>query len=205
MNQSVMTERPTEVAAHTEVERIHADHATVKRLGRWTSADSYEVHARNGSVVLDLRSPDLPAEVEIRLQLDHAAIKLLLPDEASVEHWDLGWTGRGKVKDSQAAAPRPQAGDSASHGDAAEQERRLEQKQDRGQQQSEEAERTAEGVRRVRLLGSADGSEVRINRGGIAMLAAMCSREYVEELRQARKEGTYPTIDDPRRPAKTAA
>jgi hypothetical protein len=185
MNEIATTDRPgaQPVANHAEqpadrivgaaVEQIHADHATVKRLGHWTRAGSFEIRARSGSVVLDLRSPDLPSEVQIRLQLDHAVVKLLLPDEATVEHWDVAWTGRGKLKDAQAAA------------------RRL--------------ERPAEGVRRVRLLGSAGGSEVRVNRGGMATLTAMCSREYVHELRQARKEGTYPTIDDPTRAPKAAA
>jgi hypothetical protein len=189
MSKVHMVDRPADVDASTDVERIHADHVTTKRLGHWTRAGRYEIRARGGSVVLDLRSPQLPNEVEIRLRLDRAVVKLLLPDEATVEHWDLAWTGRGKVKDAQAAAPSEQ----------------------RHEEQPREADKVGQeqqptgGVTRVRLVGSADGGEVRINRGGIAMLAAMCSREYVEDLRQARKTGTYPTIDDPTRPPKAAA
>lgn len=202
MNQSVTTDRPADVNinagdnananASNGVKQIHADHATVKRLGNWTRADRYEIRARSGSVVLDLRSPDMPAEVEIRLQLDHSAVKLLLPDEATVEHWDLAWTGRGKVKDAQAARPEPRTAGGLTGG--------LTDGLAGGRVELE-----AGGVRHVRLLGSAAGSEVRINRGGVAVLAAMCSREYVEELRQARREGTYPTIDDPTRAPKAAA
>ena len=39
----------------------------------------------------------------------------------------------------------------------------------------------------------------RVRRGGIAILSAMFSRAYVQDLRQARKNGTYPTVDDPAR------
>lgn len=206
MYDTATIDRSADLAASGEIEQIHADHVSVKRLGHWTSADRYEVRARNGSVVLDLRSPGLPAEVEIRLRLDHAVVKLLLPEEATVEHWDLAWTGRGKVKDAQAAS-RPKAGKT----------QRGQSAQERGQAREQglvdtadgaatfAAEHVGMGVRHVRLVGDAESSEVRINRGGVAMLAAMCSREYVEELRQARKEGTYPTIDDPTRPAKAVA
>ncbi len=38
-----------------------------------------------------------------------------------------------------------------------------------------------------------------MHRGGIAILSAMFSRAYVQDLRQARKNGTHPTVDDPTR------
>jgi hypothetical protein len=55
------------------------------------------------------------------------------------------------------------------------------------------------GQRRVRLSGHAENSEVRVHRGGMAALSAMFSRAYVQDLRQARKNGSYPTVDDPAR------
>ena len=38
-----------------------------------------------------------------------------------------------------------------------------------------------------------------MHRGGIAILSAMFSRAFVQDLRQARKNGVYPTVDDPAR------
>jgi hypothetical protein len=204
MSQTAMNDRPADVAATTEVEQIHADHMTVKRLGHWTRASRYEVRARNGSVVIDLRSPQLPAEVEVQLRLDRAVVKLLLPDGATVEHWDLAWTGRGKVKDAQKDA-RAVVGAPAGSGTPAETKEGDAGTKAAARLETGGAEQPTEGVRRVRLTGSAEGSEVRVNRGGVAILAAMCSREYVEELRKVRKSGAYPTIDDPSRPTKAAA
>jgi len=45
---------------------IQADHSVVKRLGHWTRQSTLQVRARNGKVVLDLRSP----------QIDGAPIRL---------------------------------------------------------------------------------------------------------------------------------
>ena len=58
------------------------------------------------------------------------------------------------------------------------------------------------GGRRVRLSGRAENSEVRVHRGGRAALSAMFSRAYLQDLRQARKNGSYPTVDDPTRAAR---
>ncbi|MCC9310185.1 hypothetical protein LN042_24470 [Kitasatospora sp. RB6PN24] len=146
----------------TTIERIHVDHATAKRLGRWTATSAFEVKARSGAVVLDLRSPELPAELEIRIDLQRAMLKLLVPDGAVIDHWDVAWPARGRVKDGQG----PTAGSAGP---------------------------------RIRLVGTADNSEVRVHRGGIAILSAMCSREYLDDLRQAHRTGTTPTIDDPTR------
>lgn len=55
-----------------------------------------------------------------------------------------------------------------------------------------------EGGRRIRLTGAAHNSEFRINRGGVATLFAMCTREGFAELRRAHKESTYPSIVDAR-------
>jgi hypothetical protein len=144
------------------VERFHVDHTVVKRLGHWTTADSFEIRARGGAVVLDLRSPQLPADVEIHVDLRRASVKLLLPEGAEVDHWDVQWTGRGKVKDAEKGSGLP-------------------------------------ATRRIRLVGTADNSEIRVLRAGVASVAALFTREWLDDARRARKEGRYPTIDDPTR------
>ena len=79
--------------------RIHADHVTEKRLGHWTTARAFEVKARQGTVVIDLRSPRIPdGDIELNLNLDRATVKLLVADDAIIDHWELAWTGRGQVK-----------------------------------------------------------------------------------------------------------
>ena len=145
-------------------ERLHVDHGVTKRLGRWTSASQFDVRVRSGVLVLDLRSPEVTGDVEVRLDLHRSTVKLLLAEGDQVDHWDLGWSGRGQVKDDQRAAEP--------------------------------------GGRRVRLSGHAENSEVRVHRGGMAALSAMFSRAYVQDLRQARKNGSYPTVDDPTRAAR---
>jgi len=154
MNSTMTTEAGT-------VERLHADHGITKRLGRWTSASQFDVRARSAVIVLDLRSPEIEGDVEIRLNLHRSTVKLLLAEGDQVDHWDLDWTGNGQVKDDQ----RP-AGPNG---------------------------------RRIRLAGQANNSEIRVHRGGIAMLSAMFSRAFVQDLRQVRKNGGYPTVDDPTR------
>ncbi|MFE0460710.1 hypothetical protein ACFW1A_15825 [Kitasatospora sp. NPDC058965] len=145
-------------------ERIHADHRTVKHLGHWTSAGRFEVRARSAAVVLDLRSPQLPAELELHLDLHRSLVKLLLPENARIDQWDLAWPAKGRLKDGQAPADG------------------------------------ADGPL-VRLLGTAADSELRVHRGGVAQLSAMCSRAYLDDLRRAHREGTLPTVDDPTRTA----
>jgi hypothetical protein len=54
---------------------------------------------------------------------------------------------------------------------------------------------------RVVLSGEMRKAEVRVHRGGVAILSAMCSREYLADALAARREGRYPAIDDPTRGA----
>ena len=143
------------------VQRVRADHDITKHLGQWTSSNRFEVRARHGTVVLDLRSPAIQGDVEIQLDLHRSVVKLLLADGDQVDHWTLGWTGKGRVKDDQ----RP----------------------------------VSPTGRQIRLAGSANDSEVRVHRGGIAIVSAMFSRAFIQDARQARKNGTYPTVDDPAR------
>jgi hypothetical protein len=53
--------------------------------------------------------------------------------------------------------------------------------------------------RRVRLRGAAADSQIRVQRGGVAQVTAMLSRDYLADLRNAHRTGTYPTVDDPAR------
>ena len=79
--------------------QVHADHSSQKRLGAWTTARFFQVRARHGQVVIDLRSPLIPGgDIEIDLDVDHAMIKLLVAEDTVIDAWDLAWTGRGKVK-----------------------------------------------------------------------------------------------------------
>ncbi len=53
------------------------------------------------------------------------------------------------------------------------------------------------GGRRIVLTGQLRSAEVRVRRGGLAVLTAMCSREFLADAWQARKEGRHPTVQDP--------
>ncbi len=142
--------------------RIHADHVMTKRLGNWTTERSFEIRTRRGAAVIDLRSPEIaPGDIELHVEIDHGMIKLLLPVDATVDHWGLQWTGPGKVKDGEGG--------------------------------------WGGGGRHVRITGTVHSGEIRIHRGGIAMLSAMFSRAYLDDLRRAHREGTMPTVDDPTR------
>jgi hypothetical protein len=89
----------TQASTTVTADRIHADHDSLKRLGNWTAARAFEVRARHGSVVIDLRSPQIPdGDIEVELNLDHSTVKLLVAEDTSIDQWDLTWTGRGKVK-----------------------------------------------------------------------------------------------------------
>lgn len=86
--------------------QIHADHASQKRLGDWTTARAFQVQARQAQVMIDLRSPQIPAgDIKLGLDLDHSTVTLLVADDAVIDHWDLAWTGRGKVKQTHHANP----------------------------------------------------------------------------------------------------
>jgi hypothetical protein len=145
--------------------RIAANHAVVKRLGNWTDHRDFQVRAHRGRAVLDLRSPDIPAEdIHLEVDLDHATLVLLVSDDAVIADWELRRIGRGRVKDTE--APRAP---------------------------------TVVGARRIELAGSVRHGEIRVRRGGMAVLTAICSREFVADLRRARAQGRTPTVADPAR------
>src|SRR6266545_4296545 len=53
------------------------------------------------------------------------------------------------------------------------------------------------GNRRVVVTGRLRHSEIRVRRGGMAVLVAMCSREFLADLREARRQNRTPTVADP--------
>jgi hypothetical protein len=84
--------------------RIRGHHTVSKHLGRWTAERDFQVRAHRGLVVLDLRSPEIPAgDIRVDVDLDHAVLKLLVAADAVIEDWDLRRTGRGRIKDAEGA------------------------------------------------------------------------------------------------------
>ena len=59
----------------------------------------------------------------------------------------------------------------------------------------------APGGRRIVVTGQLRTGEIRVRRGGMAMLSAMFSRAYWADLRRVHREGGSPTVDDPARTA----
>ena len=92
-----------------------------------------------------------PGVIDIALDIDHATVKLLVPDWTIIDDRDLRRVGRGRVKDwTGASAP--------------------------------------EG-RRIRLSGEIRNAEVRVHRGGVAILSLLRSRRSLSQVRKAHREG----------------
>jgi hypothetical protein len=102
--------------------------------------------------VLDLLLPELePGEIEIALDIDHATVKLLVPDGAAIDDDDLRRTGRGRIKDWTGTA--------------------------------------TPGGRRIKLVGEMRDAEVRVHRGGVAVLSLLASRKTRGQVREAHRAG----------------
>ena len=97
----------TAPSAFEDAVRISAHSRAIRSLGHWTSARRFEVRASRGSVVLDLRSPRIESgDIQITLDVDHAMVKLLVPEDAVVAHDEVRRVGRcGFVDWSGAPAP----------------------------------------------------------------------------------------------------
>ena len=138
----------------TETIRAHND--SIRRTGPWTTARRSDVRASSASGVLDPMLPEIPdGEIEIALDLNRSALKLLVPDGAIVDSDDLRRVGRGRVKDWTGTA--------------------------------------APDGRRITLVGEMRDSEVRVHRGGVAILQTMLSREGRKHVREAHRQGRFET------------
>lgn len=71
----------------------------------------------------------------------------------------------------------------------------------RGRIKDYQARPETEPGRTVRITGEIRHGEIRVNREGVAVLAAMFTKEYVRDAIDAHRAGRYPTIDDPTRTA----
>jgi len=170
---------PTTPTVVQDAVRIAAHSRSIRHLGHWTTARHFDVRASRGSVVLDLRSPRIePGEIEVTIDADHAMVKLLVPEDAVVDHDDVRRVGRCGFVD-WSGAPGPEG-------------------------------------RVIRVTGELRRSELRVNRGGIAIVSAMATREYLADLERAfrdnhvssladvqaaYREGRWTTMDDPGRSA----
>ena len=144
------TRAPGALAA--EPIRIRAHGRSVKKLGQWTTERRLDVAASRGSVVLDLLLARIePGEIDIHLDIDHAMVKLLVPDGANIDHDDLRRIGRGRVKDWTGAG--------------------------------------TPGGRRITLRGELRDAEIRVHRGGVAILSLLLSRTSRNAVRQAHRDG----------------
>lgn len=142
---------------HAETVQIRAHGRSVKRLGAWTTARRFDVRATRSLVVLDLLLAEIePGEIEIELDIDHATVKLLVPDGAVVVDDDLRRVGRGRVKD-WTGTPAP-------------------------------------GGRRIKLVGEMRSAEVRVHRGGVALLTLLASRTHRREVLQAHRAGRLSSV-----------
>ena len=138
------------------IENIRAHNDSIRRTGPWTTARRFDVRASSSSIVLDLMLPEIEdGEIEIALDLNRSALKLLVPDGAIVDADELRRVGRGRVKDWTGTA--------------------------------------APDGRRIRLLGEMRDSELRVSRGGVAILQTMLSREGRGHVRDAHRQGRLET------------
>ncbi|GHF22238.1 hypothetical protein [Streptomyces morookaense] len=78
-------------------ERIEARFTSERRLGAWTDARRFDVHALRSSVQLDLRSNRIPAgDLEVCLDSERSSVKLRVPDDAVIDISELRRVGRTK-------------------------------------------------------------------------------------------------------------
>jgi hypothetical protein len=138
--------------ATLQTEQIRAHHRSIRKLGAWTTARRFDIHANRGSVMLDLLLPKLePGEITVELDIDHATLILLVPDSTNIDADELRRASRGHVKD--------WTGTGSPDG------------------------------RTVKLVGEMRNGEVRIHRGGIAILRLLLSRGSRNEVRRAHAQG----------------
>ena len=79
-------------------EQVDAVGRAVTRVGSWTESQLFDVRVRRGSAVLDLRSPLVARDLDVRLSIERGVVTLLVPDDAVIDEWGLDLRGRSKVK-----------------------------------------------------------------------------------------------------------
>src|SRR5215471_16583636 len=80
--------------------RISAHGRAHRSLGHWTTARRFDVRASGASVTLDLRSSHIePGDIEIALDVDRTMVKLLVPEDAVIDHDDVRRVGRCGLTD----------------------------------------------------------------------------------------------------------
>lgn len=131
--------------------RVRAHRSVSKNFGAWTTSRHFDVRASRGLVVLDLLLPELEAgEIVIDLDVDHALVKLLVPDGAIIDDDDLRRVGNSRVKDWTGVA--------------------------------------SQGGQVIRLTGELRRGEVRVHRGGIAIVGLVLAGKW-REVRAAHSTG----------------
>jgi hypothetical protein len=139
-------------AITTDAEQIRAHHRSIRKVGAWTTARRFDIRASRGSVLLDLLLPELePGEITVELDIDHATLILLVPDDTNVDDDELRRVGRGRVKDWTGIG--------------------------------------SPGGRTIRLTGEMRNAEIRIHRGGIAILRLLLSGSTRAQARRAHAQG----------------
>jgi len=98
------TTENTNTTANSRAERIQVDNRSAKHLGHWTTATAYQVRARKGVLVLDLRSPRIAGDLDVHLDLRRSTLIVLLTEDAAIDQWELRFDGRGRVGDDQPPA-----------------------------------------------------------------------------------------------------
>lgn len=71
--------------------RLTGRHSKVDRLGAWEVPNLIELALEHSNSTLDLRSSPLPAEgVTISLSVRHSTFRLLVPENARIDHAEVG-------------------------------------------------------------------------------------------------------------------
>lgn len=144
------TQTPPPATSAPDVQ-VRADRCVTKRLGEWTTASRFDVSTTSGVVVLDFLLPRIDAErIDVRLNIDHGLVTLLVPDGTRIEQDELRWVGPGHLRD-WSGAPSP------------------------------------DGLT-VRLEGEVRWGDVRVRRGGVAILGLL-KHGQVGAVRRSYRDG----------------
>ncbi|HEV2637305.1 MAG TPA: DUF1707 domain-containing protein [Actinocrinis sp.] len=86
-NGSAPAARPVRESLRLAVKHGHAD-----RIGLWEVPARIELELQHSHSILDFRTAPVPAEgVTIHLSARHSSVRLLVPDDARIEHDEVRW------------------------------------------------------------------------------------------------------------------